>query len=41
MGNGEWGTGNGELGMRLTIYYKILHSEQFEGAEFINDNNFL
>ena len=27
--------------MRLTIFHEILHSEQFEGAEFIDDNNFL
>ena len=33
--------GNGERGMRLTIFHKILHSEQFEGAEFIDDNSFL
>ena len=33
--------GNGERGMRLTIYHEILHSEQFEGAEFIDDNSFL
>ena len=48
MGNGEWGTRNGKRGMgnkecemRLTIYHKTLHSEQFEGAEFIDDNGFL
>ena len=35
------GTGNGEWGTRLTIFHKILHSEQFEGAEFIDDNSFL
>ena len=29
--------GSGERGMRLTIFHKILHSEQFEGAEFIDD----
>ena len=40
-GNGERGTENGEWEMRLTIYHKILHSEQFEGAEFIDDNSFL
>ena len=33
--------GNGKRGMRLTIYHMILHSEQFEGAEFIDGNNFL
>ena len=33
--------GNGKQGMRLTIYQKILHSEQFEAAEFIDDNSFL
>ena len=33
--------GNEEQGMRLTIYHEILHSEQFEGAEFIDDNSFL
>ena len=27
--------------MRLTIYHEILHSEQYEGAEFIYDNGFL
>ena len=27
--------------MRLTIYHKILNNEQFEGAEFIDDNSFL
>ena len=27
--------------MRLTIYHKILDNEQFEGAEFIDDNSFL
>ena len=41
MGNGEWGLGNGERGMRLTIFFEILHSEQFEGAEFIDYNSFL
>ena len=40
-GNREWGEGNRERGMRLTIYHEILHSEQFEGAEFIDDNGFL
>ena len=35
------GNENGERGMRLTIFHEILHSEQFEGAEFINDNSFL
>ena len=41
--NGERGTGSGEWGqgMRLTIYHKTLHSEQFEGAESIDDNSFL
>ena len=33
--------GNGERGMRFTIFHEILHSEQFEGAEFIDDNSFL
>ena len=33
--------GNRERGMRLTISHKILHREQFEGAEFIDDNSFL
>ena len=33
--------GNGERGMRLTIFHEILHSEQFEGAEFNDDNSFL
>ena len=33
--------GSRERGMRLTISYEILHSGQFEGAEFIDDNNFL
>ena len=27
--------------MRLTIFFEILHSEQFEGAEFIDYNSFL
>ena len=27
--------------MRSAIYHEILHSEQFEGAEFIDDNNFM
>ena len=27
--------------MRLTIYLEILHSEQFESAEFIDGNSFL
>ena len=41
--NGERGTGSGEWeqGMRLTIYHKTLHSEQFEGAESIDGNSFL
>ena len=34
MGNKEWE-------MRLTIYHETLHSEQFEGVEFIDDNSFL
>ena len=33
--------GNGERGMSLIIYHEILHSEQLEGAEFIDDNSFL
>ena len=33
--------GNGERGMSLIIYHEILHSEQLEGAEFIDDNIFL
>ena len=33
--------GNGEQRMRLTIFHKVLHSEQFESAEFIDDNSFL
>ena len=43
-GNGEWGMGSVNWGtgmMRLIIYHEILHSEQFEVAEFIDDNNFL
>ena len=32
------GTGNGEWEMRLTIFHEILHSEQFEDDEFIDDN---
>ena len=32
---------NVERGMRLTIYHKILYSEQFEAAEFIDGNSFL
>ena len=40
-GNSERGTGNGERGTRLTTYHEILHSEQFEGAEFIDGNSFL
>ena len=40
-GNKEQRTGNGERGMKLTIYHEILHSEQFEGTEFIDDNSFL
>ena len=32
---------NGEWGMRLTISHEILHSEQFEGPEFIDDKSFL
>ena len=31
-GNKEQRTGNGERGMKLTIYHEILHSEQFEYA---------
>ena len=27
--------------MRLTIFHEILHGEQPEGAEFIDDNSFL
>ena len=34
--NGEWGTGN-----KSTIFHEILHSEQFEVAEFIDNNSFL
>ena len=41
MGNRERRAGNGEHGMRLTIYHEILHSQQFEGAEFIDGNSFL
>ena len=33
--------GNGEREMRLTISHKILHSEQFECAEFFDDNSFV
>ena len=33
--------GNGERGMRSTIFHEILHSEHFEDAEFIDDNIFL
>ena len=33
--------GNGERGMRSTIFHKIFQSEQFESAEFIDDNSFL
>ena len=33
--------GNGERGVRVTIFHEILHSEQFEGAEFIDGNSFL
>ena len=40
-GNGQLGTGNGERGMRLTIYHKILQRVQFEGAEFIDGNSYL
>ena len=40
-GNGEQQMRNGERGMRLTIFHEILHSEQFGGAEFIDDNSFL
>ena len=36
-----WGTGNGGRGMRLTIFNKILHSEQLEGTEFIDGGSFL
>ena len=39
--NRKQGMGNKEQGMRLTIYQEILHSEQSEGAEFIDDNSFL
>ena len=39
--NRKQGMGNKEQGMRLTIYHEILHSEQSEGAEFIDDNSFL
>ena len=35
------GTRNGERGMRLTIFHEILHSEQFEGTEFIDDDSFV
>ena len=35
------GTRNGEWGMRLTIFHEILHSEQFEGTEFIDDDSFV
>ena len=41
MRNGKQGMGNKEQGMKLTIYQEILHSVQFEGAEFIDDNSFL
>ena len=34
MGNGEWR-------MRLTIFHKILHREQYEGTEFIDDDSFV
>ena len=27
--------------MRLSIFREILHRQQFEGAEFIDDNSFL
>ena len=42
-GNEERGTGNGEWGTEneVNLFHEILHSEQFEGAEFINDNSFL
>ena len=40
-GNGERRTGSGEQGTRLTIYHETLHSEQVEGAEFVDDNSFL
>ena len=33
--------GNREQEMRLDIFDEILHSEQFEGAEFTSDNTFL
>ena len=33
--------GNRERGMRSTIFHEILHSEQFEGDEFIDDSSFL
>ena len=39
--NGKRGMGNEKWEMRLTIYHEILHSEQSEGAEFIDDNCFL
>ena len=32
--------GNGERGMTLPIFHEILRSEQFEGAEFIDDKVF-
>ena len=41
MGTAIFEKGNGERGMRFTIYHEILHSEQFEVAEFIDDNRFL
>ena len=36
-----WGTGNGGRGMWLTIFDKILLSEQLEGTEFIDGGSFL
>ena len=41
--NGERGTGSREWGqgIRLTIYHKTLHSEEFRGAESIDGNSFL
>ena len=33
--------GNREKEMRLAIFHEILCSEQFEGAEFTNDDSFL
>ena len=40
--NRERGMGNGERGtVKSTIFLEILHSEQFEGAEFIDGYSFL